>query len=154
MAEPLDGITVLDWTQWQMGTVAGAMLRDLGATVIHIENRITGDAGRALNPLTWSLPGDRNAYFEVNNRGKKSITVDLTKDKGKELIYRLVKKADVFAMAYRAFDSKVVVDQDQPLDKAVCQSCDVCISLCPVGALIKPEERFKEKKGPPLIVKG
>ena len=96
MAEPLDGIMVLDWTQWQMGTVAGAMLRDLGATVIHIENRITGDAGRALNPLTWSLPGTRNAYFEVNNRGKKSITVDLTKDKGKELMYRLVKKADVF----------------------------------------------------------
>ena len=96
MAEPLDGITVLDWTQWQMGTVAGAMLADLGASVIHIENRLTGDAGRALNPLTWTLPSGGNAYFEVNNRGKKSITVDLTKEKGKELIYRLVKKADVF----------------------------------------------------------
>lgn len=65
-----------------------------------------------------------------------------------------IKKADVFAIAYRGFDSKVVVDQDQPLNKVVCQSCDVCISLCPVGALIRREERFKEKKGPPLIIKG
>ncbi len=96
MAEPLEGITVLDWTQWQMGTVAGAMLADLGANVIHIENRLTGDAGRALNPLSWTLPNGGNAYFEVNNRGKKGITVDLKKEKGKELIYRLVKKADVF----------------------------------------------------------
>lgn len=96
MTEPLDGITVLDWTQWQMGTVAGAMLADLGATVIHIENRLTGDAGRSLNPLFWTLRNGGNAYFEVNNRGKKGITVDLKKEKGKELIYRLVKKADVF----------------------------------------------------------
>lgn len=101
MAGPLEGIMVLDWTQWQMGTVATAMLSDLGASVIHIENRVTGDAGRALNALMWTLPGGRNAYFEVNNRGKKSITVDLTKEKGKELIYRLVKKSDVFVHNFR-----------------------------------------------------
>ena len=65
-----------------------------------------------------------------------------------------IKKADVFAIAYRGFDSKVVVDQDQPLNKAVCESCDVCVPLCPVGALAKREERFKEKKGSPLIIKG
>lgn len=64
-----------------------------------------------------------------------------------------IKKADVFAIAYRGFDSKVVVDQDQPLNKSVCRDCDVCISLCPVGALTKREERFKEKKGPPLFIK-
>ena len=96
MAGPLEGITILDWTQWELGTVAGAMLADLGATVIHIENRLTGDSGRVLNPRMWTLPNGGNAYFEVNNRGKKGITVDLKKEKGKELIYRLVKKADVF----------------------------------------------------------
>ena len=50
---------------------------------------------------------------------------------------REIKKANLFAVAYRGFHSKVVVDQDQPLDKQACQSCDVCISLCPVGALAK-----------------
>ena len=101
MTAPLDGILILDWTQWQMGPVATAMLADLGASVIHIENRLTGDGGRGLNALKWALPKGRNAYFEVNNRGKKSIKVDLTKEKGRELIYRLVRKADVFVHNYR-----------------------------------------------------
>ena len=101
MTGPLDGIRILDWTQWQMGTVAAAMLGDLGANVIHIENRVTGDAGRALNPTMWTMPHERNAYFEVNNRGKKSITVDLQKEKGKEIIYRLVRDSDVFVHNYR-----------------------------------------------------
>jgi formate dehydrogenase alpha subunit len=65
-----------------------------------------------------------------------------------------LKKADVFAIGYRSFDSKVVVDQDQPLNKSVCESCDICVSLCPVGALTKREERFGEKKGSPLLIKG
>ena len=101
MAGPLEGIRVIDWTQWQMGTVAAAMLGDLGAMVIHIENRISGDAGRALNPTKFTLPHEKNVYFEVNNRGKKSITVDLTKEKGKEIIYRLVKDSDVLVHNYR-----------------------------------------------------
>ena len=101
MAGPLDGIRVLDWTQWQMGPVATAMLADLGATVIHIENRVTGDAGRALNALMWTLPEGRNAYFECNNRGKKSIAVELVKEKGKEVIYRLVRNSDVFVHNFR-----------------------------------------------------
>ncbi len=101
MTGPLDGIRILDWTQWQMGPVATAMLADLGASVIHIENRVTGDAGRALNPTMWTMPHERNAYFEVNNRGKKSITVDLQKEKGKEIIYRLVRDSDVFVHNYR-----------------------------------------------------
>jgi len=84
-----------------MGTVAGAMLADLGADVIHIENRVTGDSGRVLNAAMWNLPTGVSGYFEVNNRGKKGITVDLTKEKGKEIIYRLAKKADVFLHNFR-----------------------------------------------------
>ena len=101
MAGPLEGVRVLDWTQWQMGTVAGAMLADLGAEVIHIENRVTGDGGRGLNAAAWTLPHGRNAYFECNNRGKKGITLDLAKEKGKEVIYRLVKNSDVFLHNFR-----------------------------------------------------
>ena len=65
-----------------------------------------------------------------------------------------IKKAGVFAMAYRGFDSKVVVDLDQPLDKDVCQDCDVCISRCPTGALSKSSKIREEKKGKPLIITG
>ncbi len=97
MAGPLAGIRVLDWTQWQMGPVATSMLADLGAEVIKIEHRTSGDGGRWL----WikgptELPHGTSAYFEVNNRGKKSLALDITKEKGKAVIYRLVKKCDVF----------------------------------------------------------
>ena len=101
MTRPLEGIRVLDWTQWQMGTVATAMLADLGAEVIHIENRITGDGGRGNKFGLWELPNGESAYFEINNRGKKSITLDLTKEKGKEVLYRLVEKSDVFVHNFR-----------------------------------------------------
>lgn len=101
MAGPLDGIRILDWTQWQMGTVATAMLCDLGAEVIHIENSVTGDAGRGLFDPETILPPGRNSYFEYNNRGKKSLTVNLTMEKGRELIYRLTEASDVFVHNFR-----------------------------------------------------
>ncbi len=102
MAGPLDGIRILDWTQWQMGPAATAMLADLGATVIHIENRVSGDAGRGLSVGGYGkLPCGRSAYFECNNRGKKSITVEVVKEKGREVIYRLVKNSDVFVHNFR-----------------------------------------------------
>jgi len=65
-----------------------------------------------------------------------------------------IKKAGIYAMAYRGFASKVVVDLDQPLNKDVCQDCDVCIAQCPTGALSKPGRIRKEKKGKPLIITG
>jgi NADH dehydrogenase/NADH:ubiquinone oxidoreductase subunit G len=61
---------------------------------------------------------------------------------------------NVFAVAYRGFDAKVVVDCDQPIDKEVCRDCDVCISYCPTGALGRPREAKEEKKGKPLIITG
>jgi len=67
-------------------------------------------------------------------------------------VCREIKGENVFAIAYRGHDCKVVVDTDQPLDKAVCQSCDICVALCPVGALSKREERFLPRKGRPLIL--
>jgi len=59
---------------------------------------------------------------------------------------------NVFAIAYRGFDSKVVVDLDQPIDKEVCRDCGVCIPFCPTGALGQPRETKAEKKGKPLVV--
>ena len=48
MPMPLDGIRVIDWTIWQQGPIASAMLGDLGAEVIKVEQRGSGDPGRAL----------------------------------------------------------------------------------------------------------
>lgn len=102
MPRPLEGYKVLDWTQWQMGTVAAALLADYGAEVVHIENRLTGDAGRGLKfPTLGELPEGRNPYFETNNRGKRGIAIDLVKQEGKDVIYRLVANADVFVHNFR-----------------------------------------------------
>ncbi len=102
MSGPLEGIRVLDWTQWQMGTVATSFLADYGAEVIHIEHRVQGDAGRGLGLSNLGdLSGGRVAYFETNNRGKKSLAIDLSKPEGRDVIYRLVEKSDVFVHNFR-----------------------------------------------------
>lgn len=59
---------------------------------------------------------------------------------------------NVFSVAYRAYDSKIVVDNDRPLDKEVCRDCDVCVQHCPTGALTRPRPLGKEKKGKALLV--
>jgi CoA:oxalate CoA-transferase len=110
---PLVGITILDWTQWQLGTVATAMLADLGADVIHIEHYITGDPGRGLTQGFSDLPNGKHSYFEVNNRGKRSITLNLAKKEGREIVYRLVKKADVFVHNFRpGIPEKLQIDYE------------------------------------------
>jgi len=65
-----------------------------------------------------------------------------------------IAKQNVFAVAYRGFESKVVVDFDEPIDKEVCRDCDVCVSFCPTGALSQPKEIREEKKGKPLVISG
>ena len=88
---PLEGVRVVDLSHYQQGPVATQMLADMGAEVIKVEPRSTGDPGRQLGPF----------YFQANNRNKKSITVDTRTEKGKEIVYRLVKKADIFAQNFR-----------------------------------------------------
>ena len=91
MTFPLDGIRVVDLTQYQQGPMATQQLADMGAEVIKVEPRGTGDPGRNLGPF----------YFQANDRNKKSITVNTKTEKGKEIVYRLVKNADIFAQNFR-----------------------------------------------------
>ena len=98
MAFALEGIRVIDLTQFQQGPYATMMLADMGADVIKVEQRGTGDPGRKLGAV-W--PGGTGAFFEANDRNKKSITVDIRSEKGLEIVYRLVKDADVFAQNFR-----------------------------------------------------
>jgi crotonobetainyl-CoA:carnitine CoA-transferase CaiB-like acyl-CoA transferase len=98
MSLPLEGIRVIDLTQYQQGPYCTQMLGDMGARVIKVEPRGTGDPGRRIGP--WGRKGT-SAYFEAHNRHKKSITVDARTEKGKEIIYRLVEKSDIFAQNFR-----------------------------------------------------
>jgi crotonobetainyl-CoA:carnitine CoA-transferase CaiB-like acyl-CoA transferase len=102
MQMPLEGYRVIDWTIWQQGPVCSAMLGDLGAEVIKIEERVGGDPGRGMLKISGVDLADRpNFYFEANNRNKKSITLDLKKPEGREIVYRLVQKSDVFVQNFR-----------------------------------------------------
>jgi len=96
MAKALEGILVLDLTQWLQGPVCSQYLADFGAEVIHIERPVTGDGARGVRSIKALPVGDWNQYFLVINRNKKSLAVDLKQKEGQELFYKLVEKADVF----------------------------------------------------------
>ena len=102
MPMPLEGVLVVDWTIWQQGPVASAMLGDLGADVIKIEERSAGDPGRGMLRMSGVDLSDRpNFYFEANNRNKKSLAVDLKTDAGRAIVQALVGRADVFVQNFR-----------------------------------------------------
>ena len=96
MTRPLDGIRVLDLTQWLQGPVCAQYLADFGAEVIHVERPVTGDGARGVRSIKALAVGDWNQYFLVINRNKKSLAIDLKKDEGRELFYKLVAESDVF----------------------------------------------------------
>ena len=102
MPLPLEGIRVLDWTIWQQGPVATAMLADRGAEVIKIESRDGGDPGRGLGAIAGVDVSSRASfYFEANNRGKQSITLDLKRPEAREIVHKLAAKSDVFVQNFR-----------------------------------------------------
>ena len=102
MPMPLDGIRVIDWTIWQQGPVCSAMLGDLGAEVIKIEDREGGDPGRGILSMSGLDLSDRpNFYFEANNRNKKSLTLDLKHPEAVEIVRKLAAKSDVFVQNFR-----------------------------------------------------
>jgi crotonobetainyl-CoA:carnitine CoA-transferase CaiB-like acyl-CoA transferase len=97
MAGPLDGIRVVEITQFQNGPVCGRILGDLGADVIKVEPK-SGDPARGMMAIIGVQLGikGRNFYFEYCNRNKRSIVIDLKQEKGLELFLELIDTADVF----------------------------------------------------------
>lgn len=87
----LEGIKVVDFTQAHAGSLATMLLADFGAEVIKIERAGVGDLARY-----WAPMKDGNsAYYSYLNRGKKSMSINASKEEGKEIIRKLVKDADV-----------------------------------------------------------
>ncbi len=106
MSGPLDGIRVVEWTQWAQGSGVGVILGDLGADVIKIENPRGGDPARGMIQMSQmrSAPEgqlSRNFFLEAFNRSKRGIALDLRQEKGQEIVYKLIEKADVFVHNFR-----------------------------------------------------
>src|SRR5688500_13998142 len=96
---PLSGIRVVEWAHYHMGPGAGMFLADLGADVIHIELPGTGDLMRHFDTLwgvDFSLEGGRNAFTEDLLRNKRSLAIDLSKQRGRDVVHALVGEADIF----------------------------------------------------------
>jgi crotonobetainyl-CoA:carnitine CoA-transferase CaiB-like acyl-CoA transferase len=93
---PFDGLMVVELAQWVFVPVAGALLADWGADVVHIEP-IEGDPYRGL--ATQGIGTDRggvNLSLALANRGKRSIALDVRSEAGAAVLHRLLESADVF----------------------------------------------------------
>ena len=99
---PLQGLTIIDMTRLLPGPAATMHLVDFGADVIKIEDTGAGDYMRGFPP-TVALDGGKtvNAAFEAVNRGKRSIAVDLKSEEGREVLLRLVDRADALIEGFR-----------------------------------------------------
>jgi len=93
----LENITVLDLTRVLAGPFCGAILGDLGANVIKIEIPGRGDDARGYGPYV----NGESLYYANLNRNKTGITLSLKTQKGKEILLKLVEKADVLIENYR-----------------------------------------------------
>ena len=91
MAGALEGIRVLDLGTRIGAPFAATLLAELGAEVIKVEQPGTGDFMRTIPPLHDGV----SLWWSVDGRGKKSMTLDLSKPRGQEILRRLVDHADV-----------------------------------------------------------
>jgi crotonobetainyl-CoA:carnitine CoA-transferase CaiB-like acyl-CoA transferase len=93
----LSGIRVLELGVWAAAPSASAILGDWGAEVIKIENPNGGDPCRGILHTGGVFRGaDFNQQWELLNRNKRSLALDITKDQGREVVYKIVTSADVF----------------------------------------------------------
>jgi crotonobetainyl-CoA:carnitine CoA-transferase CaiB-like acyl-CoA transferase len=94
---PLQGVKVVACSTAQAGTVPYMLMADLGAEVIKIEVPEVGDNSRG----STVLPGMPSTYFETNNRGVRSVTLNLKSEEARDILKRLVAEADIFGQNFR-----------------------------------------------------
>ena len=110
MAGPLSGIKVLDLSRILAGPWSTQLLSDLGADVIKVERPVGGDDTRGWGPPFLAREDGsataESAYFLSANRGKRSMTVDISTPEGQGILRELVKTVDVFVENYKLGDMK------------------------------------------------
>jgi CoA:oxalate CoA-transferase len=116
---PLDGLNVLDFSQFLAGPSAALRLADMGARVIKIERPQIGDLSRQLYISNLALDGDSTLFHSIN-RNKESFAADLKNPHDRQLVHELVARADVMIQNFRpgiierlGFDYKTV-SKDNP----------------------------------------
>ena len=100
---PLEGIKVVEYGVFHAGPGGGAILADLGAEVIKVEDPV-GDGIRywtKVGAVDMAGPDGRSVTFEVSNRNKKNICLDINTEAGREIFNRLIRDADVFMINLR-----------------------------------------------------
>lgn len=101
MYDIMDGVRVIEVAEHTFAPAGGVVFADWGADVIKIE-RTTGGGDPARNLRLLQRPGQKlNNFFEVANRGKRSMALDLTRTAGQEILYDLIRGADVFITSLR-----------------------------------------------------
>ena len=93
----LSGLKIVACSTAQAGTVPYMLMADLGAEVIKIETPGKGDNNRN----SGFLEGEIGSFFETNNRGVKSLTLNLKSENGQKILHSLIKDADVFGQNFR-----------------------------------------------------
>jgi crotonobetainyl-CoA:carnitine CoA-transferase CaiB-like acyl-CoA transferase len=102
MKMALEGIRVLDVSEAGLAPVCCRILADMGAEVIKVERTDGGDQTRGILKISGNVPiYDINYVLEFYNLNKKGITLDLKKKEGREILYKLVEKSDVFVCNFR-----------------------------------------------------
>ena len=97
MSQPLSGVRILEIASHVFVPIAGGVLHEWGAEVVKIEHPETGDPYRSLVTAgLHSLHDGIDPSFQLTNRGKQSVAIDLKKPEGRELLYRMVGDFDVF----------------------------------------------------------
>lgn len=107
MHKALDHLHVLDLSRVLAGPFLAQNLADFGADVIKVERPHHGDESRTFPPYLKDADGEEtadSAYFMSINRGKRSITIDISKPRGQELIKALAARADVLIENYKVGD--------------------------------------------------
>ena len=95
---PLKGVRILDVSRLVPGAYASQMMADFGADVVKIEEPGSGDYSRSMPPFG---PGGMGLYFLALNRNKRSVTLNLKSEQGREVFLRMVGKADVVLESFR-----------------------------------------------------
>ena len=104
MDKVLEGIRVLDLAQFKAGPTCAQILADMGAEVIRVE-RPKGNSDRDLPPYA---PDGQSFYLSFTCRNKKGVTLDLEKQKGKEIFQKLVKQSDVVVESFGPVANKKI----------------------------------------------
>jgi crotonobetainyl-CoA:carnitine CoA-transferase CaiB-like acyl-CoA transferase len=101
MVNAFSGVRVVELAQFVFVPAAGALLADHGAEVIHIERVRSGDPYRTMKIADGRITKSANLSMEQNNRGKKSVAIDVKSKAGREIFLRLIETADVFLTSLR-----------------------------------------------------